>query len=263
MVSGLLAISHAIAGVMGAVKSKRRLGALLEFCDPTDVNGLHARLSRWCRGGTLGWLFDNPEDTFTLEGSPIFGFDVTDFLENEETRTPTIMYLFHRIEKLIDGRRLIIFMDEFWKLLQDEYFEDLVQNKLKTIRKQNGFLVMFTQSPRDALKSKISHSLIEQTATKIFLPNPGADYEDYVNGFKLTVREYEIIRDLGEKSRQFLIKQGQNSVVAELDLRGFDDELAVLSGNTATSNLVEKLVAELGDNPEAWLPEFHRVRQGG
>jgi type IV secretion system protein VirB4 len=248
---------------MGADKPKRRLGAMLEFCDPTDVNGLHARLSRWCQGGALGWLFDNPEDTFTLEGSPIFGFDVTDFLENEETRTPTIMYLFHRIEKLIDGRRLIIFMDEFWKLLQDEYFEDLVQNKLKTIRKQNGFLVMFTQSPRDALKSKISHSLIEQTATKICLPNPGADYDDYVNGFKLTVREYEIVKELGEKSRKFLIKQGQNSVVAELDLRGYDDELAVLSGNTATSLLVEKLVAELGDDPEVWLPEFHRVRLGG
>ncbi|PKO47049.1 MAG: VirB4 family type IV secretion/conjugal transfer ATPase [Betaproteobacteria bacterium HGW-Betaproteobacteria-22] len=255
-------INQAIVGVMGASKNKRRLGALLEFFDPTDANGLHARLARWCRGGALGWLFDNAEDSFSLEGSPIFGFDVTDFLDNEETRTPTIMYLFHRIEKLIDGRRLIIFMDEFWKLLLDDYFEDLVQNKLKTIRKQNGFLVMFTQSPRDALRSKISHSLIEQTATKIFLPNPGADYEDYVNGFKLTVREFEIIKGLGEKSRQFLIKQGQNSVVAELNLRGFDDELAVLSGNTATSLLAERLVAELGDDPEKWLPEFHRIRQG-
>ncbi len=255
-------ISQAILGVMSVIKSKRRLGAMLEFLDPTDANGIHARLSRWCRGGPLGWLFDNAEDTFTLEGSPIFGFDVTDFLENEETRTPTIMYLFHRVEKLIDGRRLIIFMDEFWKLLLDDYFEDLVQNKLKTIRKQNGFLVMFTQSPRDAIKSKIAHSLIEQTATKIFLPNPSADYDDYVNGFKLTVREFEIIKDLGEKSRTFLIKQGHNSVVAELDLRGFDDELAVLSGNTATSLLAEKLVAELGDDPNIWLPEFHRIRKG-
>ena len=256
-------INQAINGVMAVSKPKRRLSALLEFMDPTDPNGLHIRLSRWCRGGALGWLFDNAEDSFSLEGSSIFGFDVTEFLENEETRTPTIMYLFHRIEKLIDGRRLIIFMDEFWKLLQDEYFEDLVQNKLKTIRKQNGFLVMFTQSPRDALRSKISHSLIEQTATKIFLPNPGADQEDYVEGFKLTVREYEIIKDLGEKSRQFLIKQGQNSVVAELNLRGFDDELAVLSGNTATSMLAERLVAELGDDPVKWLPEFHRIRRGG
>lgn len=255
-------IRQAIVGVMGATKSKRRLSALLEFFDPTDENGLHGRLARWCRGGALDWVFDNPEDKFQLEGSPIFGFDVTEFIEHDEIRTPIVMYLFHRIEKLIDGRRLIIFMDEFWKLLLDDHFEDLVQNKLKTIRKQNGFLVMFTQSPRDALRSKISHSLVEQTATKIFLPNPGADYEDYVDGFKLTRREFEIIKDLGEKSRQFLIRQGQNSVVAELNLRGFDDELAVLSGNTATSLLVERLIGELGDDPKQWLPEFHRIRQG-
>jgi len=174
-------ISQAVAGVMGVPKPKRRLGSVLEFLDSTDPNGLHPRLARWCRGGPLGWLFDNQEDTLSLEGGSIFGFDVTDFIDNDETRTPTIMYLFHRIEALIDGRRLIIFLDEFWKLLLDAYFEDFAQNKLKTIRKQNGLLVMFTQSPRDALSSKISHSLIEQTATKIFLPNPGADYDDFMS----------------------------------------------------------------------------------
>ena len=253
-------ISQAVAGVMGAPKNRRRLASVLEFLDSTDPNGLHPRLSRWCRGGPLYWLFDNQEDTISLDGCSIFGFDVTDFIDNAETRTPTIMYLFHRIEKLIDGRRLMIFLDEFWKLLLDEYFEEFAQNKLKTIRKQNGMLVMFTQSPRDFLKSKISHTLIEQTATKIFLPNPSADYEDYVNGFKLTAREFEIIKSLEEKSRRFLVKQGHNSVVAELNLRGFDDELAVLSGNTATSQLVERLVETYGDDPQAWLPIFQEAR---
>lgn len=255
-------IAQAIAGVMGAAKPKRRLGAVLEFLDPTDENGLHIRLARWCRGGALGWLFDNAEDSLRLDDCTMVGFDVTEFLDNNETRTPTIMYLFHRIESLIDGRRIPIFMDEFWKLLDDEAFEDLAKNKLVTIRKQDGFLVMFTQSPKQVLKSPIAFAVIEQTATKIFLPNPEADYDDYVNGFKLTAREFEIVKGLGEKSRQFLIKQGQNSVVAELNLRGFDDELAVLSGNTATSLLAEKLVAELGEDPAVWLPEFHRIRKG-
>lgn len=255
-------IAQAITGVMGAAKHKRRIGAVLEFLDPTDDTGLHIRLARWCRGGALGWLFDNADDTLRLDNCTMVGFDVTEFLDNDETRTPTIMYLFHRIESLIDGRRIPIFLDEFWKLLDDEAFEDLAKNKLVTIRKQDGFLVMFTQSPKQVLKSPIAFAIIGQTATKIFLPNPEADYDDYVNGFKLTQREFEIVKSLGEKSRQFLIKQGQNSVVAELNLRGFDDELAVLSGNTATSNLAEKLVAELGDDPAVWLPEFHRIRKG-
>jgi type IV secretion system protein VirB4 len=185
-------IAQAIAGVMGATKSKRRLGAVLEFLDPTDDNGLHIRLARWCRGGgQLGWLFDNAEDTLRMDDCTMVGFDVTEFLDNDETRTPTIMYLFHRIESLIDGRRIPIFMDEFWKLLDDPAFEDLAKNKLVTIRKQDGFLVMFTQSPKQVLGSPIAFAIIGQTATKIFLPNPEADSDDYVNGFKLTEREFE------------------------------------------------------------------------
>ena len=257
-------ISEAIAGVMAPSipKSKRRLASVLEFFDKTEENGLHPRLARWCRGGALGWLLDNAEDTLCLDNCTIVGFDVTEFLENEEIRTPTIMYLFHRIENLIDGRRIPIFMDEFPRLLDDPEFSKLIKNKLVTIRKQDGFLVLLCQAPKQILRNPIAYAIVEQTATKIFLPNPEADYDDYVNGFKLTEREFEIVKGLGEKSRQFLIKQGQNSVVAELDLRGFDDELAVLSGNTATSNLAEKLVAELGDNPAVWLPEFHRIRKG-
>ena len=253
-------IAEAISGVMGAQQERRRLSSVLEFLDPSDANGLHARLQRWCRGGQLGWLFDNQEDTLNVEGTPIVGFDVTDFLDNPETRTPTIMYLFHRIQTLIDGRRVPIFMDEFGRLLDDQEFEDLAKNKLVTIRKQDGFLVMFTQSPKQVLNSPIAFAIIEQSATKIFLPNPAADRDDYVNGFKLTEREFEIIKELGEKSRRMLIKQGENSVVAELNLRGFNDELAVLSGNTATSMLVERLVKERGEAPEKWLNEFHKIR---
>ncbi len=41
-----------------------------------------------------------------------------------------------------DGRRRVIFMDEFWKRLRDPVFKDFAYNKLKTIRKLNGMLVV-------------------------------------------------------------------------------------------------------------------------
>lgn len=255
-------IHDAVQGVMGAAKPLRRLSAVLQFLNPMDEQGLHIRLSRWCQGGALGWLLDNPEDTLSIEDDiPIIGFDVTEFLDNPETRTPTIMYLFHRIEKLMDGRRIPIFMDEFWKLLDDPAFEDLITNKLVTIRKQDGFLVMLTQNPQQVLRSKAGFAVVSQTATKIFLPNPEADRNGYVEGFGLTESEYQIVRSLGEKSRKFLIKQGHNSVVAELNLSGFEDELAVLSGNTASSLLVERLTQTLGNKPSHWLPEFYKARR--
>ena len=257
-------ISSAIAGVMApnVAREKRRLGSVHAFLDKSDENGLAARLARWCRGyGPLSWLFDNTTDTLTLDETPIIGFDMTEFLDNDETRTPLTMYLMHRIESLFDGRRVVIYMDEFWKLLDDPEFTDFAKNKLVTIRKQNGLLVMFLQEIQQATRSPIAFAIIGQTATKIFLPNPAADHNDYVKGFKTTEREYEIVRELAEKSRKFLVKQGSNSAVAELNLRGFDDELAVLSGNSATSQLAERLVLELGDDPDVWLPEFHRRRR--
>lgn len=260
-------IEAAIAGVMSdkVPKPLRRLRAVLEFLqDAHDENGLHSRLSRWAgQGAPNGWLFDNAEDTLDVDNTPVLGFDVTEFLPNDETREVTIMYLFHRIEALLDGRRVPIFFDEFGQLSKDKAFQDLTENKLVTIRKQDGFVIMGTQMPTQVIESPIAGAIVQQTATKIFLPNPEADHDEYVHGFKLTEREFEIIKEFGEKSRLFLVKQGGNSVVCQLRLSGFEDELAVLSGNTATALLVERLVAELGDNPDVWLPVFHARRNGG
>ncbi len=173
-----------------------------------------------------------------------------------------MMYLFHRVERLIDGRRLIIDIDEFWKALGDEAFRDLANNKLKTIRKQNGVMVFGTQSPRDALASPIAHTIVEQCPTQIFLPNARGTRSDYVDGFHLTDTEFRLIKEeLAPESRRFLVKQGHNSVVAELDLGGFDDALAVLSGRTETVELLDRIRAEVGDDPAQWLPVFHAERR--
>ncbi|CAI2017030.1 VirB4 family type IV secretion/conjugal transfer ATPase [Salmonella enterica] len=254
-------ISNTVRGVMRLPKHLRRISACLDFMDPTDPEGVGARLAKWCGNGTLAWVFDNETDDIDFSNNTMFGFDVTDFLDNAEIRTPLIMYLFHRISQIIDGRRMMIFMDEFWKLLLDEYFEDFAQNGLKTIRKLNGLMVFGTQSAKDVLKSAIGYSIIEQCATMVFMPNPKADWDDYVKGFKLTEREYQLIKtDMAPGSHQFLIKHGHNSVIAKLDLAGFSDELAVISGTADNVELLERIMQQVGDDPKVWLPEFHKQR---
>ncbi|MBM3579029.1 MAG: VirB4 family type IV secretion/conjugal transfer ATPase [Alphaproteobacteria bacterium] len=240
---------------------ERSLGALRAFLGQQDPEGVGARLERWQQGGALGWVLDGDEDEIGLD-SRVVGFDMTELLDHPTVRTPLMMYLFHRVEKLIDGRRLIIDIDEFWKALGDEAFRDLANNKLKTIRKQNGVMVFGTQSPRDALASPIAHTIVEQCPTQIFLPNSRGTRADYVDGFHLTDAEFRLIKEeLAPESRRFLVKQGHNSVVAKLDLTGFDDELAVLSGRTETVELLDRIRGEVGDDPARWLPIFHAERK--
>ncbi|QRG06750.1 VirB4 family type IV secretion system protein [Xanthobacter dioxanivorans] len=262
-VSELRDIAGAIDGLADLPIQRRTIGALRTFLNNTDPEGIAARLRRWERGGPLGWVFDNETDDIGI-GAKFLGYDMTDFLDNEEIRTPLMAYLFHRVEQLIDGRRIIIVIDEFWKALLDEGFRDLAQNKLKTIRKQGGLMLFATQSPRDAIASPIAHTIIEQCPTQIFMPNPRGSHADYVEGFKLTEREYQLIaRELSPDSRRFIVKQGHNSVVAELNLTGFDDELAVLSGRTANVELADAIRAEVGSGREDWLALFQQRRSPG
>jgi len=89
------------------------------------------------------------------------------------------------------------------------------------------------------------------------LQNQKADYDDYVKGLKISPEEYEIVRNIPEGSREFLIKQGDSVSQAVFNLRGMDKELLVLSGSTDNAMMVNDIIKELGDNDaKAWLPVF-------
>jgi type IV secretion system protein VirB4 len=75
----------------------------------------------------------------------------------------------------------------------------------------------------------------------------------------LSEREYLLIKqELEPGSRQFLVKQGNNSVVCELDLKGFDFELDVISGRSHNVEIVRNIIEQVGDNPADWLPLFQQ-----
>jgi type IV secretion system protein VirB4 len=254
-------LDQALKGTLALAPQARRLSRLIEFLDPTDPEGIHARLARWCAGtaGDCAWVFDNPDDRVApyLEGSPIVGFDVTDFLDNEAIRAPLTLYLFHLVRRMLDGRRLVCWMDEFWRLLSDPAFEGFATDGPRTWRKLNGAMCLATQSVNDVLASSISRTLIEQTPTKIFFPNPEATRADYVEGLGLSEREFRLIKEqLTMGSRQFLVRQGHHSVVCQLDLKGLDGELAVISGRAQSLERLYTLMDELGPAPEQWLPAF-------
>ena len=126
--------------------------------------------------------------------------------------------------------------------------------------KLNGVMCLATQSASDVLGSSISRTIIEQTPTKVFFPNVDAQIEEYVDGLGLSEREFRLLKEqLEPGSRQFLVKQGHHSVVCELDLKGFEGELRVISGRASTVERVHALMDELGRAPERWLAEFMKV----
>lgn len=257
------AIAHAVSAVALLPTALRRMSTIRQNLPKNGENSLFERLGRWCDGGALGWVFDQAADRLQdLHAAPVIGFDTTEFLELPEVRTPIMMYLLELMQELIDGERLIYAISEFWKVLDHEVFSDFAKQKQKTIRKHNGLGIFDTQSPSDVLSHPIGRTMVEQSVTKIFLSNPEAVREEYVQGFGLSDAEYDIVRSLSAQGgRRFLVKQGYTSAICELDLTGLDDFLTVLSGTTDNVTLLDEIRAEVGDAPADWLPALIREVQ--
>lgn len=227
------------------------------------TNGLVVRLSHWAQGGQFGWVFDNALDTFNPDTNSTFGIDGTEFLDDKDTCTPISFYLLYRITQLLDGRRMVIFLDEFWKWLGDVAFKDFVYNKLKTIRKLNGLVVPATQSPDEVIKSDIARAVVEVCSTAFYLANPQADYGDYVEGLKVTPEAFHIIKKLDPTSRQFVVrksslKKGDNKdfyALVTLDLSGLGVYTKVLSSSAPNLEIFDNLFKD-GMKPNDWLDAY-------
>jgi len=257
------AIAHAVRAVALMPALLRRLSTVRQNLPKAGENSLFERLGRWCDGGALGWVFDQADDRLQdLQTAQVIGFDTTEFLDLPEIRTPAMMYLLQVMEELVNGERLIYVISEFWKALDHEVFSEFAKQKQKTIRKQNGLGIFDTQSPSDVLRHPIGRTMVEQSVTKIFLANPEAVREEYVDGFGLSEAEFEIVRSLSAQGgRRFLVKQGHASAICELDLSGLEDFITVLSATTDNVALLDDIRARFGNDPIQWLPVLLREVQ--
>ena len=235
-------LEEAVRSVMSMDKPLRRLSVLMqnmtEGSTPQERERSPARrLAKWYGSGAYAWVFDNAEDKLDLESRSVIG---------------------------IDGRRGLIFMDEFWAWLRDEAFRKFAEEELKTIRKKNAVMVFATQSPSDVLNNPIARTVVEQTSTQIMLPNSRGDEEEYVKFFKATKEEYSLVTNLPPQSRFFLVKQLNASSLVRLDLSRFKDEMAVFSSTTENIRIMhevrEALISQgVEDKPENWLPVFYEA----
>ena len=253
-----LVVADAVAANFDQTRVHRRLRYLRELfvgMRRPSAGDLAARLKAWCDDGEFAWLFDNAEDHVDFS-TDVFGFDMTRMLDTPATRTPAMMYLFHCIEQRLDGTPTIIVVDEGWKALDDDVFVLRLKEWEKTIRKRNGIVGFCTQSPSDALESRIASAIVEQAATQIFLPNSRAQAHEYTQGFGLTEHEFQLVRSLPDTSHCFLVKQADHSVVARLDLSRMERELKVLSGTESSIRSLDAIREEVGDDPARWMPLF-------
>lgn len=259
-------IKQAVDSVFELPLESRVFSSLLQSIPRDGGNSLHARLSIWCssENGRFAWALDSSKNNFDPEQFNRVGFDLTDLLQdNYKPTEPVIACLFY-LKSLMKGKLLATIVEEFWLPAKYKKTSAQIFDVLKTGRKRYEFIFLISQSPEDATEIDIFPAIVQQTPTKIYLPNPDADWEGYKK-CGLTYKEFELIKNFPLDSRKFLIKQGKQSAIAKMDLYGFGEEIAILSGSDDNLKVFDSLMAVLPldqrSQPEKWLPMFHKARK--
>ena len=252
-------IKEAVDTVMKLEVEQRRFSMLLQVI-PRSTS-LYIRLRKWSHfeGGELAWVVDSPTNLFNPYDFDKIGFDTTTFLDtkgHEGTEPIFSILLFYKSLMKKSGRLMLSIVEEFYVPCSYETSEQMVFKTLKAGRLTGEFVGLVSQSPADAIKARIFEAIVEQTPTKILLPNPDAEYRGGYERIGLTKKEFRILKGLDKESRKFLVKQGGGSTLAYFDLSHCKKFFPIISGSTEGQQECEKIRAVYGNEPDVWIPLF-------
>ena len=131
-----------------------------------------------------------------------------------------LTYLFHRVERRLDGRPTLLIIDEGWLVLDDPGFGAQLREWLKTLRKKNASVIFATQSLADIETSAIAPAILESCPTRLFLPNERAlepQIAAIYRRFGLNERQIEILARATPK-RDYYCQSRRGNRLFELGL---------------------------------------------
>lgn len=235
---------------------ERSLGAL-----QVNIQDDHIRdaLNIYTLNGAYGQYLDGTTTDITY--SHVNAFELEELMNHApQVVTPTLLYLFHEVEKRLDGRPTLIILDEAWLALSTPLFAAKLKEWLKVLRKANAAVVLATQSLVDVLNSDISSAVLDSCPTKILLPNPEAKAESmkklYAEQLRLNDAEINTIAAAIPKQDYFFV----NPYGRRLFRLSLGDVSLSFVGASGKDNIrrIDELIKEYGDSwPVEWLRERH------
>lgn len=214
---------------------------------------LKLALSPYLVGGPWGRLLDAEVEHL--------GFARVQALETEglvgaSSAATVLSYLFHRIERRLDGSPTLIIIDEGWLVLDSPAFAAQLREWLKTLRKKNASVICATQSLADIEGSSIAPAIIESCPTRIFLPNERAAEPQIArvyDRFGLNSRQVEILSRATPK-RDYYCQSRRGNRLFDLGLGDIALAFAAASSKSDQIRIGELMAAHGQDQfAAAWL----------
>ena len=205
-------VYEAIENLYVLDRTQRRLFTVANLL-PKALGG---RLHKWIEGGRYAALFDNLEDTLTLDRLQVFDFEA--MRAYPALLEPLLFYVLHRVTERIQdaaevGALKLCVMDEAWRFIQHPMLRSYVEEALKTWRKQKAAMILATQTIDDFASVDLLRTVVESCPTKLLLGSPSFDRRRYAELFQLNEMELELLAGLIPRQQMLLKRPGLAKVL--------------------------------------------------
>lgn len=200
------AITEALRTLAQSTRKGEGQRSLTNFAGTVQDEDVRNGVYPYTLGGPYGIFLDAERDHLVDSRFMVFEMEHLMALQKKAV-IPVLLYLFRRIELRLDGSPTLIPLDESWVMLDNPLFKARIREWLKTFRRKNAVVDLYTQGVTDISRSSIKDALIESCPTKIYLPNAEAKtpniravYEDM--GFNS--KELELISTATPKRHYYI-----------------------------------------------------------
>lgn len=244
------------AGLAGLATQPEHMRTLSHCMDAVQDINIREALSYYTQRGSMGMLLDARTDN--LRASRFVTFEMEELMKKgDRNLIPVLTYLFHRIEKSLEGKPALLILDEAWVMLGHTIFRDKIREWLKVMRKANCGVVLATQSLSDARNSGIMDVILASCPTKIYLPNRTARNDDeyaFYRGCGLNDRQIGILANATPKRDYYMVNPSGRRLF-QLGLGPVALSFVGVSDKDNIARIKALKAAHGADWPRMWLKE--------
>jgi len=216
-----------------------KLSEAIKLFNVEETKKIYEILSFWEESGLVK-IFDYDKEINWSDR--IMGFDLTEYSDKEFIVVPILYYMLYKIEDMLNGETpsIIVFKNSK-QLLNNEIFTDKIVHLLDRFRLKNCIAIFCFDAEEcdDSIKKLLS--LISQKVSSKFILSDFNVSEDIKNILKLDDNELRLINYFENKDRKFLLKFGNNSMVANFDLSEHKPMINLLSSSYEDIAIVEEI----------------------
>ena len=216
-----------------------KLSEAIKLFNNEETKKIYEILSFWEESGLVK-IFDYDREINWSDR--IMGFDLTEYSDKEFIVVPILFYMLYKIEDMLSGEvpSIIIFKNSK-QLLNNEIFTDKIVHLLDRLRIKNCVAIFcFDVEDYDNDVKKLL-SLVSQKVSSKFILSDFNVNEDLKDILKLDDNELRMINYFKDNDRKFLLKFGNNSMVANFDLSNNKPLTKLLSSSFEDIAIVEEI----------------------